>query len=1766
MASDKSKRARMASRSRMRLALSLACATVLAAHCIVGDASADDAATFVIDANTQLKDVFQCSPVKPIGFYNEYYVTCTFSAPSPQNTTELKSLEVRNAVLDGAQLSPYGSVHVELLFELNSALTVMTIDNSTIRASAVGIQASAITLHATSSLNVSANGLKFGPGFNSRVDMGGGYGGMGGASLTTLHRSCDHIRPNNFYRAIGDASGDLGDFQGYGSGGGNGDARGGGRISLVAQKDVLVNGTVLANGGDACVDCDDSAGAGGTITINAGGRIYGSGVVQASGGEPALFDDTEFIGIGGGGGGGGGRIVLEAKNSEELDPSHVEAFGGGSPPPKGNSLIQWCQLGGDGTILKLQHTLQDDDGDKVSEDREGDDPEVVIGTLVVKGGRLKHEGPAKRIQIYGCTPIYNVASSGWQPFLPDAVAHIFVSGGATACGSYVKLQTTVSGIKSSIVVDAGSQVNSLEGNRSVHLAASQLTIQGFIGPSSQSEEDLFQLRLEGTDVSISNGLLLVELLDIIATGSLDFDKYSVSKFRFGIVVQTGRQTTIEGFLQPLDPPSDAEFVSRGDDDTPFVRLESGKNVTLRPQPGQLGAMQISVKAGETAIVDLPFDTPFLSLSVVAKNATVVHVGSGPIRKCEPIKYQTDDQACKTLADAPLDRSPYGVSVFASKIAQLGNISAGAILLCSDDMITVEGTISARSLGCESGSGPGKSGVIGGASGGAGHGGRGGNIQPGNTGGGASYDVSAAFWAFPQKQFLTSRLLLAPQDEDAKWPMWPGSGASSGDTPDQIVGGNGGGVIYIGSTTLEVLKDAEISVRGGDGSKRGGGGSGGSMALFISEISGGGVIDLEGGEAVNPSHVTGAAAATDSETAIATDKADVWSSDVLPLDFIDDETKKLGGGGGGGVIRITYHKAKEMANSGEKFVKDGGKLSVQGGKSSGGEAGVTGVQAASNCEPGRGDVFCLQCPEGSYSPGALSKCVPCEPGSCSSQVGAASCDKCSIGTFNADFGKKVCVACPIGHFAEKNGSKVCAPCGPGRFASGTGSSSCGFCPIGTISTVTGSTNCTVCGIGETTLKVGSIKCSTCHDKPDHSQFNVRGNCTYACDKGRNGLDCLTPFERLVKPIGGPLGFVLLVFSLTGALFGIWGFISYRSSQFQKRRFAEYKAQTLRDQLSLAKLTRNLTPRLTDQDLDAHLARLYFSGDNHLESSWTLNASYLPLAMREIVYEGLYLSFASTCNQLLRWDTKGWDAWVYRFLLCVIPPVGTLFKRRRQLRRVEKLAKYIEEHGAGFFREMTFRVHGAKLKIGFSPDFSLAYIDVLVPPGVSSLSLLDTRHIGSLTIVVAGSGSFFRPYHIDTNDIYVRAVPSRLELLKHDFWINFVADVNQKLRVIPQPTSPAQITESAHKVKDLLAFVETFNRRHEGDGFVVAFGFFSVESAVNAESNEDCFACWELGTVDEVLQGFNQDPFKFAFQIKKSWEEEGSTSVGREHLSLGEEDTLTVDGDSSSLRKHSPRELNDPQPAEFRFSQIRMEALFADSDSLSPREGAEMHTLLSPTSKKRAGAGGATSTANNALAALVSRESLRRVFALLQPLSPLFGLYNVAPPTTMSSRAWLLPFSLLMLIVLDFALVFWILMEYYCIQVEDPTASDSGCSRVAVLSVVWILPAAILGAPGIGLVFIAKKSVFYGKLFGVWNVGSIINVFVAFVCGLAYYSFIHEGVLAVIVALIVVKYAEKAITLRCIAQYACERPLRGWRGLYTTKDWYDSAYTPLVHQEN
>ncbi|KAG4062133.1 hypothetical protein PC123_g3019 [Phytophthora cactorum] len=1550
--------------------------------------------TFRIDSKTKIKDIFKCSGIHFIGSFNEYYVACELNVPAQGKLTLLEVVDVK---LDGSTLSPLPGVHAELTFPLNTSLATVSIRNSQLQASAVEIRAANVSMDEQSAVNVSAHGLKFGPGYNSWTSMGGSYGGIGGASLTQTRRKCEDVPPNDFFRVVGDVSADSANFRGYGSGGGNDESRGGGRIRLVAEENVEINGSLLANGGDACTDCYDSAGAGGSIIVVAKERIHGNATVQANGGEPSHFNGDEFTGGGGGGGGGGGRVVFDSKSAEELGPARVEA-------------------------CNIRRRMK-------------------VGLTAVKkmNVRLTIAGPC---------------------------------GGATVCASVMELKDSVGGIESSIVLDSGSELNVLDRERSVRLSASQLTLQGYVGPSSLQERDLFGLTLIGADVSFSNALTMVHELEVDARGALSLDKFSELKFRAHVNIQTEASTKIEGFLQPLGKPwRDGD----GPDDIPLISVTSKKDVELRPQTVEMGQVELRIKANGTGFLDMPFDTPFLRLSISAANVSIPNVNSGPVLECREIELQADPSACKSLRGLVRDDQPYSISIFASEVATFGNISAGSMILCSGKNMTIEGTISSSWLGCGSGVGPGKSDVSGEASGGAGHGGRGGNVLPGSTGGGSAYDISKELL---MQQSVTGSWVEQPS-VDKGWPIWPGSGAASGDTPNKLSGGSGGGIIYIGSTKLNVTKSASISARGGAGSMGGGGGSGGSLTLFIADIAGGGVIDLAGGAASTPALIS-----ANGEVA---NRTSIWNPDLHPGE-VEDDAGKLGGGGGGGIIRVTYADTtdKTIAGNGEEFIKDGGRISVDGGDSTGGENGGTGVMVGANCHPGRGGVFCLPCPEGSHSPGRFSKCSPCEPGTCSGHTGAEKCDACPIGHFNPDFGKQECQSCPLGSFGAKVGLKKCELCPPGSFAGMTGSSACSSCPIGSITTSSGSSNCTLCGIGETTAKAGATVCAACKNKPVHSEFNMRGNCSYACFKGRNGLDCLTPFERLVKPIGGPIGFVILVFAVTGLIFGAWGFFSYRSSKSELRRYAQYKAQRLRDELSLETLTRTLTARLTDQDLNAHVARLYLAGDNHLKNGWRLNPYFLPASLRDIVEEGTYANFASTCNKLVEWDPTSWEAWLYRFLLVTIPPISTLFMRRRQLHRVVKLSKYIGRYGGRFFRDMNYRVHGTQLKVGFSSDFSLGYFDVLISQQSSSSSLnLVAMHAVShedLVLVVGGSGSFFRPYHLDTNDIIVRAIPSRLELLEHNFWIDFVADINQMLRVLPQPSSAARrVREAVEVARDIIAFVEAFNEKHAKDGFAVTFGTFS-------------------------------EPFKLAFRVSRLNSPEVPPAKRNKSLDSGSDFPGLSSEENDTVKAET-----DPRSIDFRYSQIRMEALFAQPERRSLGNYADDSSDDSDS------------------------------------LTPLKKPHKVG-----GARARAL--------VVFLCVVFWIMVEYYCVQIRDPTAQDSGCSRTSLWSVLAILPAAIVGSPMLGLIFVTKKSIFYGKLFAVWNVSSIVNQAVAFICGLAFLAYIHDEILLVAVGGVLIKYFEKEVALRCIAQYTSERPFRGWRGLHTTRDWYDAAYTPLVHYES
>lgn len=358
------------------------------------------------------------------------------------------------------------------------------------------------------------------------------------------------------------------------------------------------------------------------------------------------------------------------------------------------------------------------------------------------------------------------------------------------------------------------------------------------------------------------------------------------------------------------------------------------------------------------------------------------------------------------------------------------------------------------------------------------------------------------------------------------------------------------------------------------------------------------------------------------------------------------------------------------------------------------------------------------------------------------------------------------------------------------------------------------------------------------------------------------------------------------------------------------------------------------------------------------------------------------------------------------------------------------------------------HGANLYVwvfASSPDFSLTYIDVLMP------SQIESDDINGLVLVVAGSGSFFRPFHLDTNDVLVRAVPSQLALLQQSFWIEFIADANALLRVLPQPSSRIRrVTEAANVTRDILFLVEEFNKQHVEDGFALEFGTFSVSRAAGAtgqsapDSNAKCFDAFiaEDKQIEQAFEQYATDaPFKLAFRVTRLSE------ASAEFLPTADIGSTVVSSDDNNGGKMGLED--DPRPATFRLSQIRMQALFAtpaapsaidDDDGRRPLLSSHLDNDIEKPNR-------------GFMPQLVRRltgedSALHRILQTLwRPLYPLFRLRHLHRSAhTAPTRPWILPASLVMFVIIDMVVAFGIVMEFYCVQVGDPTAEDSGCSRV------------------------------------------------------------------------------------------------------------------------
>jgi hypothetical protein len=95
--------------------------------------------------------------------------------------------------------------------------------------------------------------------------------------------------------------------------------------------------------------------------------------------------------------------------------------------------------------------------------------------------------------------------------------------------------------------------------------------------------------------------------------------------------------------------------------------------------------------------------------------------------------------------------------------------------------------------------------------------------------------------------------------------------------------------------------------------------------------------------------------------------------------------------------------------------------------------------------------------------------------------------------------------------------------------------------------------------------------------------------------------------------------------------------------------------------------------------------------------------------------------------------------------------------------------------------------SQLRIGISPDLTVAYLDFVFDDGVRSIHR-PLNKIGQprfpLALRICGLGTYFSPWYLDTNDILMQAISqsSEFAVFIDKSWINFVIELNNILKTM------------------------------------------------------------------------------------------------------------------------------------------------------------------------------------------------------------------------------------------------------------------------------------------------------------------------------------------------------------------------------------------------
>lgn len=215
------------------------------------------------------------------------------------------------------------------------------------------------------------------------------------------------------------------------------------------------------------------------------------------------------------------------------------------------------------------------------------------------------------------------------------------------------------------------------------------------------------------------------------------------------------------------------------------------------------------------------------------------------------------------------------------------------------------------------------------------------------------------------------------------------------------------------------------------------------------------------------------------------------------------------------------------------------------------------------------------------------------------------------------------------------------------------------------------------------------------------------------------------------------------------------------------------------------------RLHDHDLPYHACRINFVSSNELldrrGGQWRLPPNR-PVCLRPMLRKGEYERFANSINKAVAWSFFSVEALILVITFFLNPFFSLYIQFVFKKRRAHKLIQLIAEYNHDCFRSYAQRESKNSIRIGISPDCSLAYIDILCDRKETKPSRLPLCPIGQpalpVAVVFSGLGSFRAPYSVDSNDVLVQAICDNdlCTAFIDGSWINFIADLNKHLRTI------------------------------------------------------------------------------------------------------------------------------------------------------------------------------------------------------------------------------------------------------------------------------------------------------------------------------------------------------------------------------------------------